>query len=255
MTLIKLILKTILYKPLYNALIFLVWLVPGHSVGWAIIILTIIIRLLLLPSSANAIKSQKKFQEMQPEIDKIKEKYKNDSQAQSKAMMSFYQTHKVNPLSSCLPLLIQFPILIILYYVFQSGLDTSRFDLLYSFTPHPQTINTLFLGINLAHPNLILAVIAGILQFVQTKQITSQTKKTTASESSNKGEFANQMQNIMGTQMVYIMPIFTIIIAMKLPAALPIYWIITTIFAIYQQSYILKTKENLVSVRIRDKNE
>ena len=250
MTAIKAFLKTILYKPLYNLLIFLVWLIPGHSVGWAIIILTIIIRLILLPSTAQSIKAQKKIKDLQPEMDKIKEKYKGDQQAQTKALLTLYQQNKINPFSSCLPLLIQLPVLIILYYVFQSGLDTSRFaDLLYSFTPRPETVNPQFFWINLARPDVYLAVLAGILQFWQTKQLTP-----TVDKSKNKGkDTQSAFQEALGKQMLYIMPFFTVIIALKLPAALPLYWSVTTIFMVIQQAYLLKqpVDKKGVSVIIR----
>lgn len=251
MTGIKAFLKLILYKPLYNALIFLVWLIPGHSVGWAIVTLTVLIRLLLLPSSKKSIESQKQLKELQPELDKIKEKYK-DKQEQAKATMAFYTSHKINPLSSCLPLLIQFPILIILYYVFRAGLDTSRFGLLYNFVPRPDAMNTMFLGINLTVSSIYLAVIAGILQFIQTKQIMP--KSQPAVNSANKDDKTQQVQNMFGSQMLYIMPIFTVFISMKLPAALPLYWAVTTLFAIGQQYFVLKQKDTQkVSVLVREK--
>lgn len=228
---IKAILKVLLYKPLFNALIFLVWLIPGHSVGWAIIILTVIVRLLLLPSSLKATVAQKRLLALQPKLEEIKQKYKDDKTAQTRAIMAFYKENKINPLGSCLPLLIQFPILIILYYVFIHGLDTSRFDLLYSWMPHPAYMNAKFLGIDLAKPDRwILPIAAGVFQFVQAKQMTP-AKKT------------SDMQGALQSQMLYLMPVFTILIATKLPAALPLYWIVTTLFAIFQQWIVLRKKE------------
>ena len=225
----KALLKTILYKPLFNALIFLVWLIPGNSVGWAIIILTIIVRLALLPSSLKANRSQIKLRELQPELTKIQAKFKDDKQAQSQAIMAFYKKHKVSPWGSCLPLLIQLPILLVLYYVFINGLSTARFDLLYEFTPRPDSINPMFFGLDLTLPDkYILPVIAGIAQFVQGYQMQGSLggKKS--------GDQKADMQMALSKQMLFIMPIFTVFIAMRLPAALPIYWIITTLFGIGQ---------------------
>jgi len=233
---IKLVLKTILYRPLFNALIFLVWLIPGHNVAWAIIILTIIIRLILLPSSLSATRQQKRMRDLQPEIQELQEKYKNDKQTQSQALIKFYRENKINPLGSCLPLLIQLPILIVLYYVFLRGLDTARFDLLYSFTPHPETIKTVFLGIDLAKPDrFILPVIAGILQFIQGRQTMPPTQP-------GKGQ---EMQSMISKQMLYLLPVFTVFVAGRLPAALPLYWIITTAFAIVQQWWVFKDKSKV----------
>ena len=152
MVFLKSIISAVLYQPLLNALIFLVWLIPDHNVGWAIIILTVIIRIILLPSSMNATRQQKKMRDLQPEISELQSKYKDDKQKQSQELMKFYKEKKINPLGSCLPLLVQMPILIILYYVFRNGLDTSRFSLLYSFVPQPEYIKTVFLGIDLAKP-------------------------------------------------------------------------------------------------------
>ncbi len=226
MTTIKLILKTILYRPLYNALIFLVWLIPGHNVAWAIIILTIIIRLILLPSSLKAARAQIKLRDLQPELTKIQAEYKDDKTKQSQAVMAFYKKHKVSPWGSCLPLLIQFPILIVLYYVFINGLGTQRFDLLYSFMPRPEFINTIWLGIDLAKPDRwVLPIITGILQFIQGRQMQPKPQPGKSQD----------MQTAMSRQMLYLMPIFTVIIAMRLPAALPLYWGITTLFGIGQQ--------------------
>lgn len=232
----KLILKTILYKPLFNALIFLVWLIPGHNVAWAIIILTIIVRLILLPSSLKATRQQKRMRDLQPEIQALQDKYKGDKQKQASELMDFYKKNNVHPLGSCLPLLIQLPILIVLYYVFINGLSTARFDLLYNFIPRPEFIKTFFLGIDLSKPDRwILPVIAGILQYFQGRQM----MPPTSSEKPQKGQ---EMQAMMSKQMLYLMPVFTIFIAGRMPAALPLYWIITNIFTIGQQWYVFKEK-------------
>ena len=254
MTTIKLILKIILYKPLFNIFAVLL-LLPGHNVGVTIVILTILIRLILLPSTANSTKMQKKLKDLQPEIDKIKEKYKDDQQAQAKATMEFYQVNKINPFSSCLPLLVQLSILLVLYYVFRNVLTLDRYpELLYSFTPHltnPADLHTIFLGINLANPSIPLAIITGLLQFWQTKQITPEMPKTQQKNNDN------GLQSALGNQMLYLMPIFTVIIALKLPAALPLYWCVTTLFMIGQQHFIFKNnKVDLkgVSVQVKTKS-
>jgi len=227
---IKSIISKILYQPLFNALIFLVWLMPYHSVGMAIIILTIILRIILLPSSAKSIIAQKQMQELQPELDKIKEQYKDNKEAQSKATMDLYQRNKINPLGGCLPLLIQLPILIVLYYVFRSGLDTSHFNLLYSFMPRPEYMNDVFLGMKLSSPSIYLAVVAGLLQFWQSKQMAP--RKSTNTASADKGA---KLQSMITNQFTYVMPVFTIMIAMSLPAALALYWSVTSLFSIAQQ--------------------
>ncbi len=243
MATIKLLLKLILYQPLFNALIFLVWLIPGHNVAWAIIILTVIIRLILLPSSLKAARAQIKLRDLQPELQKIQAQYKDDKQKQSQAMMEFYKTNKVSPLGSCLPLLIQFPILIVLYYVFINGLNTAHFDLLYAFMPRPEIINTMFLGLDMAQPDRwILPVIAGALQFVQSRQLMPPAK-----------DGKQDPTAAISKQMMYLMPVFTVIIAGRLPAALPLYWAITTLFGIAQQWWVVR--ENKANVKEQKSEE
>lgn len=239
MVFFKGILKAILYKPLFNALIFLVWLIPGHNIAWAIIALTVIVRLILLPSSLKAARAQKKMKDLQPELQAIQAKFKGDKQKQSQAIMEFYKENKVSPLGSCLPLLVQFPILIVLYYVFINGLNTARFDLLYSFTPHSDILNTVWFGLDMAKPDRwILPVIAGILQFIQSRQLAPAKPKAGAT---------SDPTAMVSSQMMYLLPIFTVFIAGRLPAALPLYWIITNLFGIGQQWWV--TREPNVNLK------
>lgn len=243
----KHIINLILRQPLFNALIFLVWLVPDHNVGWAIIILTVIIRLILLPSSISATRQQKKMKELQPQLTAIQEKFKGEKEKAAQATMAFYKENKVNPLGSCLPLLVQLPILIVLYYVFRDGLTVNRFDLLYDFMPRPEFIKTVFLGLDLAKPDRwVLPVVAGLLQYVQSRQLTPLTTSTT-----DKNKKGPDMQAMMQKQMMYLMPVFTIFIAGRLPAALPLYWIVTSIFTVIQQWYVFKDKSKVESKKLK----
>lgn len=231
--------NTLLYQPLFNALIFLYQFLPGKDFGVAVIALTIIIRLILYPLMLKSIRSQKILAELQPQIQEIQQKYKNDKERQSKEMMALYQKEKINPLGGCLPLLLQLPILIALYRVFWDGLTPGAMNSLYSFVPSPGEINPSFLGlINLAEPSAVLAVLAGILQFFQTKMLTPKTKKTAA-----KGGQMAQFSNMMQKQMLYFFPLFTVFILWKLPAAIGIYWAITALFSIFQQYLITKPQK------------
>lgn len=228
--------NTILLQPLLNLLIFLY----NHigDIGIAIIIVTVVIRLLLLQPSLRAIKAQKALQELQPKIKKIQEKYKDNKEQQSKELMNFYKENKVNPFSSCLPMLVQLPVLFALYSVFRIGLTEQSMQHLYSFVPAPEHINTMFLGfINMAQPNVVLAVLAGVLQFLQTKMMTKKTKKL----DSGKG-LAGDMSGILGKQMTYLMPAMTTFISLGLPSGLAVYWITTTLFAIVQQYVIMRRR-------------
>ena len=108
---------TLLTQPMYNALIWLYSVLPGNDLGVAIILLTVIIKLILWPFTGQSLKSQTAMQQLQPKIEEVKEKYKNDKEGQAKVMMALYKEEKVNPFSSCLPLLVQLPILLALYTV------------------------------------------------------------------------------------------------------------------------------------------
>jgi len=230
--------NTILYQPLFNALVFLYQFLPGKDFGIAIIVLTIIIRIILYPLMLKSIKSQKMLSELQPKIQEIQQKYKNDKEKQAKEMMGLYKKEKINPFGGCLPLLIQLPILIALYRVFWRGMQPGAMSHLYSFVPNPGEINPTFFGlINLAEPSLGLAFLAGVCQFYQTKMLMSKNKKP-----AGQGDQMTQFSNIMQKQMLYFFPIFTVFILWKLPSAIGLYWLITAFFSIFQQYLILKPK-------------
>lgn len=232
--------KAILYQPLYNLLIFITWLIPGHNIGWTIIVLTLIIRIILMPSSAKSTRAQKDMKKLAPLLADIKKKYAGDRQGEATATMELYKEHGVSPWGSCLPLLIQLPILWILYRVFMIGLDTNRYDLLYSFTPAPDVINTVWLGIDLSQPDKwILPILAGLAQLLQSWQM-KQLNPTPAPSANKSDDKAADFSNMLTGQMMYIMPIFTVIIAMRLPAALALYWFVTTLFMVAQTWWIMR---------------
>src|SRR3989344_3007312 len=162
----------ILFKPLFNLLVFLYNTIPGQDLGVAIIALTLIIKLVLYPLNRTSIVSQKAMQKIQPEIEELKEKYKNDRGKLGSVMLELYKREKVNPFSSCLPLLIQLPILIAVYQVFQSGLNSNSFNLLYPFVANPGQMATRAFGfLDLTKRSIPLAILAGLAQYWQTKML------------------------------------------------------------------------------------
>jgi len=226
--------NTILYQPLFNALVLLYSYLPGHDFGIAVIILTVIIRIILYPLMIKSIRSQKILSDLQPKVQEIQRKYKDDKEKQSKELMALYQKEKINPFGGCLPLLIQLPILIALYRVFWKGLQPEAMGMLYNFVPNPGAIDPTFLGfINLAAPSLIFAILAGIAQFFQSKMLMTQ-------KTNGKNDQMGQLSNMMQKQMLYFFPIFTVFILWRLPSAIGLYWIITALFSIGQQYLILK---------------
>ncbi|MCX6812377.1 MAG: YidC/Oxa1 family membrane protein insertase [Candidatus Berkelbacteria bacterium] len=219
----------ILFIPIYNLLMFLVGTVPGHQVAVAIILLTIIIRIILLPTSLKASRSMIELQKIQPEMTAVREKYKKDQKMMSQEMMALYKKHKVSPFGSCLPLIIQLVVLIIFYRVIMIGFNADHFNLLYSFIKHPSSINLIFWGVNVSKPNLwVLPLLAGALQFIQTKMMPQPPATKNATDP----------MVAMNKQMIYFFPLITIFIARSLPAGLAIYWVITSLVMILQQWYI-----------------
>lgn len=221
----------LLYNPLFNALVLLYLYLPGQDFGVAVIILTILIRVALYPLMAKSLKSQKALAELQPRLQEIQEKHKDNKEMQTKEMMALYQKGGVNPFGGCLPILIQLPILIALYQVFWRGMGPGTMHHLYGFVPNPGIIDPSFLGlINLTEPSIVLAVLSGIIQFLQTKTMTPQKAKA----QDKKGQMS-QFSDIMQKEMLYFFPVFTVIILWNLPSAVGLYWIVTGLFSIYQQ--------------------
>jgi len=230
---------SIIYQPIWNALIFLYDIVPGHDLGVAIILLTIIIRLILYPLAKKQIESQKKMQELQPEIKRLQEKHKQDKEKQGRAMMELYKEKKVNPASGCLPLVVQIIFIIALYRALVAGINFSECKDLYSFVACPEAIKTGFLGIlDLAKPSIVLAILTAGAQYFQTKMMM---QAVPSASLEGKGDFAAAMNK----QMLYLGPLLTLFIGAKFPAGLPLYWLVMTLFMIAQQWWTTKSQKEI----------
>jgi YidC/Oxa1 family membrane protein insertase len=237
----------ILTRPILNLLMWLYDVVPGQDIGVAIIILTIIVKVILYPLAQKQIKQQKALQELQPKIDEVRKKFKDDREAQARELMALYKAEKVNPAASCLPLLVQLPIFIALFHVLRSILgDADLGGMLYSFVPHPGQINPSFLGfVDLKNPNYVMAIIAGAVQYVQAKQIMARgAAKQPPKEVEGKPAARDEsMAAMMNKQMVYMMPVITVIIGFSLPGALILYWLTMSVLTVVQQWYMLEYKK------------
>ncbi|MEK7083590.1 MAG: YidC/Oxa1 family membrane protein insertase [Patescibacteria group bacterium] len=220
----------LLWRPLFNGLVFFYTIFPFADLGVSIIALTIVIRTILAPVLWKAQKAQKDLQLIQPEIKKIQNQFKNDKEGQGKALMEVYARHKVNPFSGCLLMFIQFPILIALLSVFQN-FDASRLSYLYSFINHPGTIDTISFGfLDLAKGNIPLGIVAAITQYIQSKMTMIEQPK--GSENS----FAKSFQ----MQSLYIFPVLILVWSYTFPSALTLYWTIMNIFGIIQEIIMRK---------------
>ncbi len=233
--------ETLFYQPILNLLIFIYNTLPGHDLGITIIILTIIIKLILFPVSKKAIESQKALQDLQPKIEKIKEEYKDKKDKMGVAMMNLYKENKVNPLSSCLPLLIQLPFLFAVFRVFRDGLSDQSLTLLYSFVEKPEVINHTFLGIlDLSKTGVIsLALLAGFAQFYQVRMMSTKQVPGKSKEAKT-----DNMAAMMNKQMQYFMPMMTVWFSMMFSGGLALYWLTTTVLTVLQQVLIFNKKNN-----------
>lgn len=228
---------TVLYKPLLNALAFLVSIVPGGDVGVAVIILTLFVKTILFPLSQRSIESQTKMNSLAPELKKIKDSGASKEE-QAKRTFELYKNHKTNPFSGCLLVLIQIPIIFALYYVFLKGINIEN-GLLYSFVQAPEKINMVFLGVlDISQKSLILAILAGVSQYFQAYLM----PKPALPEKST-GSFQENFSKSMHTQMKYIFPFVVAFIAYSVSGAVALYWITSNIFAIGQQIYANKKKK------------
>lgn len=224
--------QTLFYIPFLNALVFLYETVSFHDLGIAIILLTFLIRLILLPLFYKGAKDQSLMQKLQPEIKKIQHDHKDNKEKQAQAMMDLYKTHKVNPFSGFLMILVQLPVLIGLYRVFYKGISPETLVNLYSFVSAPGNVNATFLHlIDLQKPSILMVILAAAAQYIQGKLTLPKIEK---------GQEPSSAEQV-GRQMVFMGPILTIIILSKMPAAIGMYWLVTSVFTLTQQIYINKT--------------
>ncbi len=223
--------NAILYQPLLNGLIFLYNTAAFGDFGVAIILLTIVIRLILFPVFQKSTRHQRQMQDLQPKLKKLQDQHKGDKAKQAEAMMSLYKEHKISPFSGFLMLLIQIPILIALYQVFSKSLSPDFLSSLYSFVPAPENIRYSFLGlINLAEKNIIIVILAAAAQYFQGKMSLPKNQP---------GQNLTTAER-MGKNMVFIGPALTGFILLSLPSALGIFWIVGSLFSIGQQIIINK---------------
>jgi len=230
--------QLILTQPLYNIFVLLYNYIP--DVGVVIVLITIAIRLALYPLTSTSIKSQKSLTDLQPKLEALKKQHAGDQQKIAQETMRLYRENKVNPFSSCLPLLVQLPVLIAFYYVLRLALTTESLSLLYSFVKNPEVITTRTLGLfELGEPSLVLAVLAGAAQFVQAKMFSSKRPPAKAGT----GAKDENMMAMMNKNMTYFMPIMTVFIGFQLPAGLTLYWLVSTALTALQQVVVFQQQK------------
>jgi YidC/Oxa1 family membrane protein insertase len=227
---------TLIHQPIYNALVFFISIAPGNDLGLGIILLTILIRTILLIPNHKVLKSQKKMQAIQPKINALKEKHNGDQQKIAAETFAIYKEHKVSPFGSCLPILIQLPILIGLFNVIQTGMDPGSSYLLYAPLQgfDLNRVQPIFLGLlDLTKIDIfVLPILVGLLQYLSLR-LSMGKKQQKAVKASSEMEMANRT-------MTYIMPVMIAFFTASTPAGVGLYWAFSTIYGIAQQLVINK---------------
>lgn len=244
---------TLVYDPIYNLLVGLLLIVPDHSLGWAIVAITIIIRLILLYPQHQMLVNAKKLAALNPKIRALQEEYSSDRATLGMKMMELYKKENVNPMGSCLPLLIQFPILIALYWVIMGITKPENTYHLYAFFQNfsPENIQTIFFGQNLLAIGGMVAIVAAIVltltQFLQSwLSLKNQPPlpKADANKPKNPDEMPTIDPRFMQGMTLYFLPLVIGISALFFPIGLALYWWIGIIFMICQQFYVNARAEN-----------
>lgn len=259
----------LIVQPVFNVLVLIYGLLPGNDFGLALILFTILVRLVMWPLIKKQLHQTKVMRQLQPELKKIKVRTKGNKQLEAQLMMELYRERGVNPFSSIGMLVVQLPIFIALFQVV--NIITTQRDRIASFTydaferipavnaiiSNPDGFNETLLGfINLAQraisnegfyiPVFALAVLAAVFQYIQSKQITPQQtekkrlrdmmKEQAAGKEVDQAEISAALSN----KMILLLPFVTLVISLYLPGALVLYFAVSSIVAVIQQYYVLR---------------
>lgn len=246
--------RTFITKPFLNFLILVASALPDHNLGVAIIVLTLLVKLLLFFPTQHALEGQKKMQKIQPKMEEIKQKYKGNAAKIQEETMKLWKESGVNPWQSCLPTLVQFPVLIGLFYVIRTGSNLALSKhLVYPFYQHlTWNFGTHFLGLDLLHPNIwIMPALLVFLQFLQmrlTFAIAARKKRQSVIDVPSAKELEREVKNastdpeaaqkLQQNIMMYGLPIMIGVMALQFPAAVSLYWATQALFGIGQQALV-----------------
>lgn len=220
-----------IFLPLYNLLVYLIGVVPGGDIGVAVILATIIVRLVIMPLSFAQLKSARVMKALNPEMKSIQKKYKDSPEDKARETFALYKRYKLNPFAGILVALIQLPILLGLYFVFKSHtLATIDMSLLYSFVPVPDVVSPLFLGLfTVAGSSIFFAVLATALQALQIWYSVPVPEKSIDNDAAE--DFSRQM----ALQMRFVLPVFIGIAAFYTSNAIALYFITSALISIAQE--------------------
>lgn len=266
------IFELIVVQPIFNMLLGLYSIIPGHDFGVAIILFTILVRVLLYPLTRSMLHQSRAMRKLQPELAAIKKRNKGNKQLESMQMMELYKKHNVNPFRSIGILIIQLPIFIALYQVIniftrsRDQIGKFTYDFLEQFGPikdliaNPHNFNEKLFGfVDLTKPAfhnggveiflVLLALLAAYTQYVMSKQTAPQQKSKRrirdimAEAADGKQADQSEMNAIIMTRMSKILPIFMFFVMISVPGALALYYAVSNLVAVAQQAYLLKQDE------------
>ncbi len=229
---------TAFFDPVYNLIVWFLDVVPHGDMGLAIIGAVVTIKVLLLPLSLKAVKTQKIIRDIDPQIKEIKEKFKDKREEQARAMMELYKQAGMNPFASLLVLFVQLPVILALGIVTISGsagikLPAINPEILYSFVSVPLEVSMHFLGrFDIAAPSLALALVAGVTQYISTSLALPKIAPARTDGTPNfKEDFTRNMQ----LQMKYVMPVIMVFMAYAFSAAIALYFVVSNLTNIAQE--------------------
>ncbi|MCR4325183.1 MAG: YidC/Oxa1 family membrane protein insertase [Patescibacteria group bacterium] len=236
---ISAVFNTVIFDPLYNGLVFFVGVIPTHDMGLAVIALTIVVRILLIPLSRRAVETQLAMKKVAPEVEELKKKHKKNSPELNQAIFALYKERDIHPFANMGLVLIQLPLLFGLYWVFlQAGFPEIKPDLLYSFVNVPPSVNMHFLGlIDMgANHNIILAVLVALTQFVYSR-LAMGPREAKPKSTPVEATFSGDMARSFDLQARYVFPVLFGVISYFVASAAPLYWVTSNTFMIAQEYF------------------
>lgn len=222
--------NTYIYQPILLSLVWLYHLL-GNNLGFAIIAITLLIRTVLIPFTLPSIKSAKKMAALRPDLATLKKKYGKDAKILQQKTVELYKEKGINPAGGCLPMIVQFIFLIALYRVFMDSLSNGTLA-------GVEVVTRFFIwDLKAKDPSYILPALAGILQLIMSLAILPAVENEPDKRPGTKEEKQDvaEMAQTMQQQMVFMMPIMTVIFSLQFPSGLALYWVITTAFSLVQQ--------------------
>jgi YidC/Oxa1 family membrane protein insertase len=227
---------TYLSVPIYNLLVFLIGVMPAGDVGLAVIAVTLIVKIIILPLSYSAVRTQRAMKVIEPELNEIKKRYKDDSAEQARQQFALYKKYRINPFASFFTLLIQLPILLALYWVFRGeALPSIDVNSLYTFVAIPPHISTQLIGVfSVIGKSLPLAALAGITQYLQAVFAIPTPPKT------GTGGMAEDFGRAMAMQARFVIPFIIALVSYETSGAVALYFVTSNIVTLFQEYLVRK---------------